>query len=83
MKSSRSEFPRELVQCRKGKPISLRQISDSTKISMCYLEAIECGDFHKLPAGIYATSYLRQYARAVAYDENILIRHYNDTVKQS
>lgn len=81
MKRTRSEFPSELVLRRKEKPISLRQISDSTKISMCYLEAIECGEFHKLPAGIYATSYLRQYARAVAYDENALVRRYHDTVK--
>jgi cytoskeletal protein RodZ len=80
MKSSRSKLAGELALRRKEKPISLREISDSTKISMCYLEAIESGDFHKLPAGIYATSYLRQYARAVAYDENLLIRYYNDTV---
>ncbi len=81
MKSSPSELRRELVLHREEKPISLREISDSTKIGMCYLEAIESGDFHKLPGGIYATSYLRQYARAVAYDENALIRYYQDTVK--
>lgn len=80
MKSRRWELAGELVLHRKEKPISLREISDSTKISMCYLEAIESGDFHKLPAGIYATSYLRQYARAVAYDENVLIRCYHDAV---
>lgn len=81
MKSRRSQLPRELLLHREEKPISLQEISDSTKISMCYLQAIESGDFHKLPGGIYATSYLRQYARAVAYDENVLISYYHDTVK--
>jgi len=80
MDSSRPELPRELALRREAKPISLREIADSTKINICYLEAIESGDFQKLPGGIYATSYLRQYARAVAYDEDDLIRYYHDRV---
>jgi cytoskeletal protein RodZ len=83
MKSRRWELAGELVLHRKEKPISLREISNSTKISMCYLEAIESGDFHKLPAGIYATSYLRQYASVIGFEEAELLDHYNAIVNPS
>jgi cytoskeletal protein RodZ len=83
MTSTQSHFPHELVQCRQEKSISLRQISESTKIGVHYLEAIERGDFKKLPCGIYASSYLRQYARAVNFDESALLRYYEDSMKSS
>ena len=54
----------------------MKQIAESTKISVRSLEAIERGEFTKLPGGIYSTSYIRQYARAIDYDETILIKIY-------
>ena len=76
MESSRTELPRELALRREAKPISLREIADSTKINICYLEAIESGDFQKLPGGIFSTSYLRQYATAIGFDGAQLLAHY-------
>jgi len=61
---------------RNQKGISLRQISDSTKIGMHYLEAIEDGQFTKLPGGIYSVSYIRQYARAIQMPEEVLLDYY-------
>ncbi len=54
---------------RANKALSLEQISADTNISVRCLGAIEEGNFAKLPGGIYATSYIRQYARAVGVDE--------------
>jgi cytoskeletal protein RodZ len=65
-----------LTEIRKSRGISLGQIADSTRISMRYLRAIEAGDFRKLPGGVYNTSYLRQYARAISYDEDDLVHSY-------
>ena len=62
------------IRCNRG--ISLQQIAESTKISVRILDAIERGDFEKLPGGIYNTSYIRQYARAIDYDEDILLDFY-------
>ena len=59
-----------LSTIRRNRGISLEQIAESTKIGVRALEAIERGDFHKLPGGIYNTSYIRQYARAIDYDES-------------
>jgi len=61
---------------RRRKGIALDAISKSTKLSIRQLEAIESGDFRKLPGGIYNTSYIRQYARAIEFDETELLNYY-------
>src|SRR5215469_1827741 len=65
-----------LATIRQNRGISLAQIAQSTKISVRSLEAIERGEFRKLPGGIYNTSYIRQYARAIDYDESAILRVY-------
>ncbi|MDE3165688.1 MAG: helix-turn-helix domain-containing protein [Acidobacteriota bacterium] len=65
-----------LSTIRRNRGITLEQIAASTKISVRSLEAIERGDFSKLPGGIYNTSYIRQYARAIDYDESAILAAY-------
>jgi cytoskeletal protein RodZ len=70
-----------LAAIRQNRGISLRQIAESTKIGIRSLEAIEQGEFRKLPGGIYTTSFIRQYARAIDYDESaILAVYYREAV---
>lgn len=66
-----------LATIRRNRGISLQQIAESTKISVRLLEAIEQGEFRKLPGGIYNTSYIRQYARAIEYDESAILAVYH------
>lgn len=66
----------DLARLRESKGISLRQIADSTKISLRFLQAIEQGDFRQLPGGIYDRSYIRQYARAIDFEESRLLAYY-------
>ena len=66
-----------LTTIRRNRGISLQQIAETTKISVRSLEAIERGDFRKLPGGIYSTSYIRQYARAIDYDETAILAVYH------
>jgi transcriptional regulator with XRE-family HTH domain len=65
------------ITVRNKKGITLRQIADDTKISIRALQAIERGEFKKLPGGIYNISYIRQYARAIDFDENELLAFYH------
>jgi cytoskeleton protein RodZ len=58
------------------KGLSLETIAASTKLSVSQLEAIEMGDFRKLPGAIYNTSYIKQYARAIGFDETELLAFY-------
>lgn len=65
-----------LATIRRNRGISLEQIAESTKINIRSLKAIEGGDFKKLPGGIYNTSYIRQYAQAIDFDEAELLAFY-------
>jgi cytoskeletal protein RodZ len=66
-----------LAALRQARGISLEQIADTTKISIRFLRAIEDEEFEKLPGGIFNTSYIRQYARAIEHEESELLAYYN------
>ena len=70
----------QLARTREARGITLRQIADATHIGRPYLEAIESGDFAQLPHGVYAVSYIRQYAAAVGCDEAVLLAEYRRAV---
>jgi cytoskeletal protein RodZ len=70
-----------LATVRRNRGISLEEIAESTKISMRSLRAIECGEFKKLPGGIYNTSYIRQYAHAIDFDESALLAYYHSQME--
>ena len=72
-----------LSNIRKNRGITLEQIAAATKIGVRSLQAIERGDFRKLPGGIYSTSYIRQYARAIDYDECTLLAYYANAMAGS
>jgi len=69
-------FLPNLHALRRQKGISLDSISATTRIGKRYLEAIERGAFTVLPGGVYNTSYIRQYARAIDLDEQQLLECY-------
>ena len=68
--------PPDLSNIRRRKGISLSDIATQTKIGVNYLQAIEAGEFTKLPGGVYSISYVRQYARAIDWDEHELVEYY-------
>jgi cytoskeleton protein RodZ len=49
--------------------LDLDQVSRELKISPKFLEAIEHENFAQLPAGVFAKSFVRQYARLLGLDE--------------
>jgi cytoskeleton protein RodZ len=51
------------------KDLGLEQISRETKISARLLDAIEKDQFEMLPGGVFAKSFVRQYARFLGLDE--------------
>jgi cytoskeletal protein RodZ len=68
--------PPDLLTVRQKRGVSLQDIAASTKIGASYFRAIENGEFEKLPGGIYSSSYIRQYARAIDYNEEELLEYY-------
>jgi cytoskeletal protein RodZ len=66
----------DLPRFRARAGVSLAEIVERTKISSRFLRAIEDEQFDELPGGIFSTSYLRQYAAAIGYDEEALVAYY-------
>jgi cytoskeletal protein RodZ len=73
----------QLRLAREERGIPLREISDETRISVRYLEAIESGDFKRLPGGIFNRSFVKAYARCIGYDEKKAIEAYSRTLRDS
>lgn len=61
---------------REVRGIALRQIADTSKIAIRYLEALEHDQFDVLPAPIFAKGFLREYAKYVGLDPDEVINHY-------
>ncbi len=54
---------------RERRNLDLGQVSRELKISSRFLEAIEQEQFDRLPGGVFAKSFVRQYARMLDVDE--------------
>ncbi len=63
-------------QERESRGVSLREISDATKIAVRYLEAIEQNHFDALPGGVFSRGFIRAYAAYVGLDEKRAVADY-------
>jgi cytoskeletal protein RodZ len=59
---------RVLKAFREEHGIRLREIADTTKITLRYLEYIEADRYSALPAAVYLRGFLQEYARAIGLD---------------
>lgn len=64
-----SAFGENLRREREMRGITLKEISDATKIGARMLEAIETERFERLPGGVFNRAFVRQYARYLGLDE--------------
>jgi cytoskeleton protein RodZ len=58
-----------LRRARLKRNLALEEISGELKISTRFLQAIESDQYDKLPGGVFAKSFVRQYARLLGLDE--------------
>jgi cytoskeletal protein RodZ len=72
----------QLRLAREERGIPLREISDQTRISIRYLEAIEANDYKRLPGGIYTRGFVRAYARCIGYDEREAMEAYTRYLRE-
>jgi cytoskeletal protein RodZ len=72
----------KLRLAREARGIALRQISEQTRISIRYLEAIEADDYKRLPGGIFNRSFIRAYAKFVGVDEHAALEDYSRTLRE-
>jgi cytoskeleton protein RodZ len=71
--SRRGSFGAWLRHQREARSVSLREIADSSKISIRYLDALEQDRFDALPAPVFARGFLREYARVVGLNPDEVV----------
>lgn len=74
------EMGDELKREREMRGVSLREISDATKISMRYLAALEAGDAKHLPAPVFVRGFVREYSRYLGINADEAVDRYMRSV---
>ena len=59
---------------RERKGVTLKDIAERTRIPLRHLEELERGDVSQWPAGVYAKSWARDYAREAGIDPERVVR---------
>jgi cytoskeleton protein RodZ len=75
-----SEFI-DLKGLREAKGLTLRDIFSVTRITVTNLEAIEAGDYHLLPAPVYARTFIKTYAGILETDSKPILQQYEYYLK--
>ena len=75
MTETDNKFYQELKNTRNSKKITLKEISEYTKINIKYLEALENGDFNALP-NVYTRLFLRSYCDFLSIDYRSVLDEY-------
>lgn len=71
-------FGARLRQQREKRGISLKAISDQTKIKLSLLEGLERDDISQWPAGIFRKAYVRTYATAIGLNPDVVVHEFFD-----
>jgi cytoskeletal protein RodZ len=79
------DFGARMKRLREERGIALRDIADTTKISVSALEALERSDISRLPGGIFSRGFIRAYAEQIGMDPDDTVREFikrfpNDSV---
>ncbi len=61
-----------LADERQKQRITLQQLSQTTRIKIEYLQALEKNQFNKLPSSTYVKGFIKAYARVLKLDKNSL-----------
>jgi cytoskeleton protein RodZ len=74
--SSASDFGARMRHVREQRGVSLRQIAQTTKLSVSALEALERNDISRLPGGIFSRAFVRTYAAEIGADPEETVRDF-------
>jgi hypothetical protein len=61
---------------RERRDLTLRTISESTKVSLPLLEGLESDDISRWPGGIFRRAFVRSYAEAVGLNPDVVYRRF-------
>jgi cytoskeleton protein RodZ len=68
-----AQFGRELAAAREGCGLSIAEVARQLKLTPLQVEAMEAGDYQRLPGPVFARGFLRNYARLVKLDPGVFL----------
>ena len=71
-----ASFGEELKRERELRQVSLREVSEATKINLRYLEALETNNFEHLPGGVFNRGFVRAYSQFIGIDPDAMVNAY-------
>lgn len=72
-----TDVSRVLRAARERAGASLEEVSASTKIKLTFLQAIERGEFERLPGEFFTRAFLRTYARELQLSPDAIVQAYD------
>jgi cytoskeleton protein RodZ len=75
-KRSRASVGAKLKKARERCGLSLRQIADSTKISLLVLQGLERDEIAHLPGGVLGRGYVRSFATSVKLNPELIVAEF-------
>lgn len=66
----------DLKSIRESKGFTLTDIYERTRISVANLEAIENGEFHRLPPPVFTKSFIKIYAKTLGVESSLTLSRY-------
>jgi cytoskeletal protein RodZ len=70
------DFGERMKRLREQRGITLREIADTTKLSVRTLEALERDDIARLPGGIFSRGLVRAYAEQIGADPETTVQEF-------
>ena len=77
------EFCEGLRAERERQGLSLEAISWSTKIAQRYLQALESGEFSRLPGGVFRKGFFRSYLGALHLSEAVWVPRFEEELRSA
>jgi len=74
----KEEIAELLRTAREEKKVKLKEVAGKLKINIRYLEALEKGEFEKLPIGVYGKNFLKEYAIFLGLDYKKIIKIFEE-----
>jgi cytoskeletal protein RodZ len=75
-------FGNELRRERERRGLSLTGLSERTKVNPRYFEALERGDFHELPGGVFRRGIFRSYVGTLGLTEDEWLPRFESSIAE-
>jgi cytoskeleton protein RodZ len=76
-------FCDELRWERERRKVSIEKICEETKVSPRHLRALEAGEYHALPGGVFRKGIVRSYLSALGLEEVPWIERFEASLRES